>query len=67
MTICFNCSKTCNVDDSNSCSKCKSCIHHKCVFNAKMLPSAWTNNNTPPQYAWAIFNFLISYYIVITV
>ena len=56
MTNCTYCDKPCSTENSNSCTNCNDCIHHKCLFNADILPSAWTNNNTPPQYACAIFN-----------
>ena len=56
MTNCVDCNILCSTNDSNECRKCSDRIHYKCLFNAKILPSAWTNNNTPPQYACAIFN-----------
>ena len=65
MTNCTYCDKPCSTENSNSCTNCNDCIHHKCLFNADMLPSAWTNNNTPPQYACAIFNSKNFYFIVI--
>ena len=57
MTNCVDFNILCSINDSNECRKCSDRIHYKCLFNAKILPSAWTNNITPPQYACAIFNF----------
>ena len=62
MTNYLKCRCLCNKEDSNSCSKCNSCIDYKCLFNDKMLPAAWTNGNTPSKYVCAIFdspNFIL--------
>ena len=56
MNNCTYCDNPCSTENSNSCTNCNYCSHHKCLLNADILPSAWTNNNTHPQYACAIFN-----------
>ena len=56
MTNCVDSNLLCSTNDSNESRKCSDRIHYKCLFNAKILSSAWTNNNTPLQYACAIFN-----------
>ena len=56
MINCIYCDNPCSTDNNNSCTNCNYCIHHKYLFNADMLPSVWSNNNTPPQYSCAIFD-----------
>ena len=48
MTNCTYCDKPCSTENSKSCTNCNECIHHKCLFDADIIPS--------PQYACAIFN-----------